>query len=175
MIVIEVVMRKNSGFTLIELIIVILILGVLGAYAAPKFMGLDGKAKERVMLSLQSSVRTADEMVHSLAVIDGVDGLEKAEIKTPEQVVINVSYGYAVAKEKDGIDKAVDFDSKQIKFSCKDNVCKWEANIPDASKCFVSYKYDGNGTPEIGGDFSDCIGRKGNYKDTSKDDETGQS
>ena len=30
--------RRNSGFTLLELMIVIVILGILGAIVAPKFM-----------------------------------------------------------------------------------------------------------------------------------------
>ena len=38
--------RNNSGFTLIELMIVIIILGVLAMYIAPKFMERPGEAKQ---------------------------------------------------------------------------------------------------------------------------------
>jgi len=38
--------RNNQGFTLIELMIVIIILGVLAMYIAPKFMERPGEAKQ---------------------------------------------------------------------------------------------------------------------------------
>ena len=38
--------KNNSGFTLIELMIVIIILGVLAMYIAPKFMERPGEAKQ---------------------------------------------------------------------------------------------------------------------------------
>lgn len=37
-------MKKQSGFTLIELIVVILILGILGATALPKFVNVENEA-----------------------------------------------------------------------------------------------------------------------------------
>ena len=36
---------KNSGFTLIELVIVIIVLGILAATAVPKFINLRADAK----------------------------------------------------------------------------------------------------------------------------------
>ena len=39
-------MKRNAGFTLIELVIVIVILGILAVTAAPKFLNLQGDARE---------------------------------------------------------------------------------------------------------------------------------
>ena len=40
-------MQKSKGFTLVELVIVIVILGILAVTAAPKFLNLAGDAKKR--------------------------------------------------------------------------------------------------------------------------------
>ncbi len=41
----KVLLRKKDGFTLIEILVVIIILGLLSALVAPKFFGKVGKAK----------------------------------------------------------------------------------------------------------------------------------
>lgn len=48
---------KKNGFTLIELVMVIIILGILAAVAIPKFFDLQDKAKESAELGVVGSVR----------------------------------------------------------------------------------------------------------------------
>lgn len=52
-------MNQQSGFTLIELIMVIVILGVLAATALPKFQSLDGDARTAVVKGAAGEYRTA--------------------------------------------------------------------------------------------------------------------
>ena len=64
-------MKKQSGFTLIELIMVIVILGVLASFALPKFADLSDKAKDSVMEGVSGSVRSASALVHAQWLAEG--------------------------------------------------------------------------------------------------------
>ncbi|RRS03088.1 type II secretion system protein [Aquabacterium soli] len=51
--------RKQTGFTMIELIVVIVILGILAATALPKFVDMSGNARESAVKGLAGSANSA--------------------------------------------------------------------------------------------------------------------
>ncbi|MCK8047375.1 type II secretion system GspH family protein [Shewanella sp. 1CM18E] len=56
---------KQKGFTLIELVVVIIILGILAVTAAPKFISLSSDAKSEVIEQIEASAKTANTFIYA--------------------------------------------------------------------------------------------------------------
>ena len=62
--------RTNKGFTLIELIMVIVILGILAAFALPRFADMSSDAKDASIKGLAGSIKSAMAISHAAYLID---------------------------------------------------------------------------------------------------------
>lgn len=63
--------RNEKGFTLIELVMVIVILGILAAVAVPRFVDLQGDARNSVASGITGALRGAITMAHARYLVNG--------------------------------------------------------------------------------------------------------
>lgn len=64
--------KQQTGFTLIELILVIVLIGVLAAFALPKFADLGSSAKAATVESIGGTMRSTVAVVKSRAYASGL-------------------------------------------------------------------------------------------------------
>ena len=88
--------RKEQGFTLIELVMVIVILGILAAFALPRFADLGGDARAASIQGVYGAVRSANSIVRSacLADSDCDQTASTGESVTLEGQPVALAYGY---------------------------------------------------------------------------------
>lgn len=112
-------MKRQGGFTLIELVVVIVILGILAVTAAPRFLNLQDDARESALQGLKGAMDGAAGIVFGKSAIEGVE-----TSVDPEQTVeeITVLLGFPTA-DSDGIVKATQgLDNDWVELSSTDRV-----------------------------------------------------
>lgn len=150
-------MKRQSGFTLIELVVVIVILGILAATAAPKFMNLQGDARISALNGLKGAVKSAVSMTYSKAILKGIEKKETGTVCSTSEGTsgcsgdeIKLVYGRPDATA-DGLLKALDLDATEWSNKVDDegtmliysasSTVEDTNQIDDADKgCNLSYK-----------------------------------
>ncbi|HTN32525.1 MAG TPA: type II secretion system protein [Marinobacter sp.] len=144
--------EKQKGFTLIELVMVIVILGILAAFALPRFANLGGDARAASMQGVYGAVRSANAIVRSACLASSAcDESAASGSVTLEGAPIALVYGYPTQAS---ILAAAQIDSNDFDTTTTGTIAA--KNAPGT--CEVTYAEATSATtaPDITVDVSGC-------------------
>ncbi len=126
---------KQQGFTLIELVMVIVILGILSATALPKFVNLGSDARKVAIQAVEGSMRAANSIIYAKAALANALGATG----TPSVNGATVSTVYGFAATVADMAGAMDISTSDFDTSTTANVIFHKGAADGGTACRVTY------------------------------------
>lgn len=143
-------MRNQKGFTLIELIIVIVVLGILAVTAAPQFIDFSSDARVSTVKGLKGAMNGASQTIYARASIDGaLDGTNASPVQVNN---VDTVFGYPAASAT-GIIAAAQLDAQDATDATITSDWIYTVNTAEATDRILIAPADvGDGTSIVLGD-----------------------
>jgi len=129
--------KRNGGFTLIELVVVIVILGILAAIALPRLMSMEGEARTAVADSLYNSMRSSTNMVYAKVASAGQLSAASYDVDLGGGVTVNARYGYPNSTTTVNLENLFEDLSDRVIFA--GNTALRELRVDGRQNCGVTY------------------------------------
>lgn len=142
-------MKSQSGFTLIEMVAVIIILAIMAATALPKFTSLTGEARYASISGLQGGLRSAAALskakwlaaqsAHLNTVTFNGTGVSVIAFAVGASDPAAGTEGYPL-NTSTGIEAAMDSLATYTSGAEADSIVWWPNGVVTSSNCYVKYQ-----------------------------------